>query len=67
MVFRNQTRWFSFALILGLGLAGTSSSPAVNYNVFSGQSIQTKINTATNGDTIVIFNGFYSENLTVKK
>jgi hypothetical protein len=65
MVFRSLTGWFAWALILGLGLAGTSSSPAANYNVFSGQSIQSKINAATNGDTITIYAGLYSENLTI--
>jgi len=44
-----------------------ASANATTYTVFSGQSIQTKINSATNGDVIVIFNGFYSENLTVNK
>ena len=43
---------------------GPSSTHAATYTVFSGQSIQTKINAATNGDVIVIFNGFYSENPT---
>lgn len=38
---------------------------AANYNIFSGQSIQTKINSATNGDTITIYAGLYSENLTI--
>jgi len=67
MVSRSLTGWFACAFILGLGLAGTCSSSAATYTVFSGQSIQTKINSATNGDVIVIFNGFYSENLTVNK
>ena len=57
-----------FAVVGVLAWAGSSSSTlAATYTVFSGQSIQTKINSATNGDTIVIFNGFYSENLTVNK
>jgi len=67
MVSRSLTGWFACAFILGLGLAGNCSSSAATYTVFSGQSIQTKINSATNGDVIVIFNGFYSENLTVNK
>jgi hypothetical protein len=50
-----------------LGLAGISSSSAATHTVFSGQSIQAKINLATNGDVIVIFSGFYSENLAVNK
>jgi len=41
------------------------SACAANYNIFSGQSIQTKINSATNGDTITIYAGLYSENLTI--
>jgi hypothetical protein len=48
-------------------LGGWGSARGATYTVFSGQSIQTKINAATNGDVIVIFSGFYSENLTVNK
>lgn len=54
-----------FGLLAWAG--GPSSTHAATYTVFSGQSIQTKINAATNGDVIVIFNGFYSENLNVNK
>jgi len=56
-------------MLAGILLAhwAQESANAATYTVFSGQSIQTKINSATNGDTIVIFNGFYSENLTVNK
>jgi len=39
--------------------------PAATYSVFSGQSIQAKIDVATNGDTVAIFGGSYTENLTV--
>jgi len=39
--------------------------PAATYRVFSGQSIQAKIDVATNGDTVDIFGGTYTENLTV--
>jgi len=54
--------WFGL-----LAMLGSFRAQAATYTVFSGQSIQTKINAATNGDVIVIFNGFYSENLTVNK
>jgi hypothetical protein len=50
-------------------LAGALLLPALalaaTYSVFSGQSIQAKIDTATNGDTVAIFGGSYTENLTV--
>lgn len=52
-----------FGLLAWAG--GSSSTHAANYNVFSGQSIQAKINSATNGDTITIYAGLYSENLTI--
>ncbi|NCY21709.1 hypothetical protein EBX31_07115 [bacterium] len=37
----------------------------MTYSVFSGQSIQAKIDGATNGDTVAIFGGTYTENLTI--
>jgi len=40
-------------------------APAATYSVFSGQSIQAKIDGATNGDTVAIFGGSYTENLTI--
>ena len=68
MVQRNILQPF-FGLVVGILLAqwAQESAHAATYTVFSGQSIQTKINSASNGDVIVIFNGFYSENLTVNK
>jgi len=66
---RRETLRNLFGIVAGILLAqwAQESVNAATYTVFSGQSIQTKINSATNGDTIVIFNGFYSENLTVNK
>lgn len=60
--FRITLAWVGIAL-LTLGMR--ESGVAANYNVFSGQSIQAKINSATNGDTITIYAGLYSENLTI--
>jgi len=54
-------------LILLAGLALPHGMQAATYSVFSGQSIQTKIDSATNGDTVAIFGGSYTENLTVSK
>lgn len=54
-----------FILIAWIGLI--ESSRSATYSVFSGQSIQTKINAASNGDTVAIFGGTYTENLTVSK
>ena len=54
-----------FILIAWVGLI--ESSRSATYSVFSGQSIQTKINAASNGDTVAIFGGTYTENLTVSK
>ena len=54
-------------LILLAGLALPHGMQAATYSVFSGQSIQTKINAASNGDTVAIFGGTYTENLTVSK
>ena len=54
-------------LILLAGLALPQVLQAATYSVFSGQSIQTKIDSATNGDTVAIFGGSYTENLTVSK
>lgn len=53
--------------ILLAGLIGLMPgfSTAATYSVFSGQSIQTKIDGATNGDTVAIFGGSYTENLTI--
>ena len=68
-MFRINTLRPFIGMVAGIFLAywAQESAHAATYTVFSGQSIQTKINSATNGDTIVIFNGFYSENLTVNK
>ena len=54
-------------LILLAGLALPYGMQAASYSVFSGQSIQTKINAASSGDTVAIFGGTYTENLTVSK
>lgn len=54
-----------FILIAWIGLI--ESSRSATYSVFFGQSIQTKINAASNGDTVAIFGGTYTENLTVSK
>lgn len=54
-------------LILLVGLALPHVLQAASYSVFSGQSIQTKIDAASNGDTVAIFGGSYTENLTVSK
>jgi hypothetical protein len=66
---RNNTLRPFIGIVAGILLAHAAqeSVNAATYTVFSGQSIQTKINSATNGDTIVVFNGFYPENLTVNK
>jgi len=66
MVRSNTLRSF-IGILAGILLAhwAQESVNAANYNIFSGQSIQTKINSATNGDTITIFAGLYSENLTI--
>ena len=68
-MFRINTLRPFIGMVAGIFLAywAQESAHAATYTVFSGQSIQTKINSATNGDTIVVFNGFYSENLTVNK
>jgi hypothetical protein len=54
-------------LILLVGLALPQVLQAASYSVFSGQSIQAKIDAASNGDTVAIFGGSYTENLTVSK
>jgi len=66
MVRSNTLRSF-IGMLAGVLLAHwvQESAFAANYNIFSGQSIQTKINSATNGDTITIYAGLYSENLTI--
>ena len=54
-------------LILLVGLTLPQLLQAASYSVFSGQSIQAKIDAASNGDTVAIFGGTYTENLTVSK
>jgi len=54
-------------LIFLVGLALPQVLQAASYSVFSGQSIQTKIDAASSGDTVAIFGGTYTENLTVNK
>ena len=54
-------------LILLVGLALPQVLQAASYSVFSGQSIQAKIDAASSGDTVAIFGGSYTENLTVSK
>lgn len=54
-------------LILLVGLALPQVLQAASYSVFSGQSIQAKIDAASSGDTVAIFGGSYTENLTVNK
>ena len=54
-----------FILIVWIGLI--ESSKSATYSVFSGQSIQAKIDAASSGDTVAIFGGTYTENLTVSK
>ena len=64
---RRETLRSLFGIVAAILLAQgvQESACAANYNIFSGQSIQTKINSATNGDTITIYAGLYSENLTI--
>ena len=66
-MFRINTLRPFIGMVAGIFLAywAQESAHAANYNIFSGQSIQTKINSATNGDTITIYAGLYSENLTI--
>jgi hypothetical protein len=66
-MFRINTLRPFIGMVAGILLAqwAQESAHAANYNIFSGQSIQTKINSATNGDTITIYAGLYSENLTI--
>lgn len=47
--------------------ASASLLPAAQLTVFPGESIQAKITAAAVGDEIVIFEGTYSENLTIDK
>jgi len=54
-----------FILIAWIGLI--ESSKSATYSVFSGQSIQAKIDAASSGDTVAIFGGSYTENLTISK
>jgi hypothetical protein len=54
-----------FILIAWIALI--ESSKSATYSVFSGQSIQAKIDAASSGDTVAIFGGTYTENLTVSK
>jgi hypothetical protein len=54
-----------FILIAWIGLI--ESSKSATYSVFSGQSIQAKIDAASSGDTVAIFGGSYAENLTISK
>jgi len=52
-------------LIFLVGLALPQVLQAASYSVFSGQSIQAKIDAASSGDTVAIFGGSYTENLTI--
>lgn len=54
---------------MSLVLFATSASllPAAQLTVFPGESIQAKITAAAAGDEIVIFEGTYSEDLTINK
>jgi len=54
-------------LVFLVGLALPQVLQAASYSVFSGQSIQAKIDAASSGDTVAIFGGSYTENLTVSK
>ena len=47
--------------------ASASLLPAAQLTVFPGESIQAKITAAAAGDEIVIFEGTYSEDLTINK
>jgi hypothetical protein len=55
--------------LMSLVLFATSASllPAAQLTVFPGESIQAKITAAAAGDEIVIFEGTYSEDLTINK
>lgn len=60
---------FSLSGWMSLVLLATSAAllPAAQLTVFPGESIQAKITAAAAGDEIVIFEGTYSEDLTINK
>jgi hypothetical protein len=54
-------------MLLLLFATSAALLPAAQLTVFPGESIQAKITAATAGDEIVIFEGTYSEDLTINK
>lgn len=56
-----------WVLSMVLWAASASLLPAAQLTVFPGESIQAKITAAAVGDEIVIFEGTYSEDLTINK
>lgn len=54
-------------IILLAGLACTGSASAMDWHVNGGESIQVAIDNATDGDTIIVHEGIYEEQLYIAK
>ena len=62
-----KNEFFTVALVLIFLLFAVASVTAAEYQVHEGESIQAVINIANPGDTIVVHNGTYTENVVVNR
>jgi nitrous oxidase accessory protein NosD len=65
--FLRKNEFFAAALVIVFLLFAVASVTAAKYQIHEGESIQAVINMANPGDTIIVHNGTYTENVVVNR